>query len=218
MPASSSSSSPSSASDTTAAAAATGHLSPLVAAAMAAAKASRLTENQRPQREGVEEVDDEIVLASGISSKRRRPLGSLLDPSSGAMEIHSMRVKPSAAFALYPGSRFVGEQRSDRASYTVSVQLQHVDMKESTLCGYLTISNLTDEFPEMTTYFEAEIVGPRYPFYTRKWGADEMVDRQHWMRFPSFHQYEPVFNRDDYVHSFENKDHIFMRWKGNVIL
>lgn len=33
----------------------------------------------------------------------------------------------------------------------------------------------------MTTFFDGEIISKRYPFLTRKWDADEEVDRKHWV-------------------------------------
>jgi hypothetical protein len=40
---------------------------------------------------------------------------------------------------LRPGSRFVGTQTSDRQKYDVEVEIKHVDMRESFMCGYLRI-------------------------------------------------------------------------------
>lgn len=59
--------------------------------------------------------------------------------------------------------------------------LQHVDIENSYLCGYLKITGLTFEFPTLTTFFDGEIISNRYPFLTRKWEADEDVDRKHWV-------------------------------------
>jgi hypothetical protein len=58
---------------------------------------------------------------------------------------------------------------------------QHVDEENSYLCGYLKIKGLTDEFPTLTTFFDGEIISKKYPFLTRKWDADEDVDRKHWV-------------------------------------
>ena len=119
---------------------------------------------------------------------------------------------------LYPGSRFTGEQRSGRQSYSVSVVLKEVDLSRSHLSGYLNIKGLTDELPELTTFFEAEIIGPRFPFLTRKWDATEHVDRQHWMKFPAFRPYENCFNDDGFEYDFMNKPQIFMRWKEQFLV
>jgi len=40
---------------------------------------------------------------------------------------------------LRHGSRFTGTQESDRSVYDVSVEIKHVDMSESFVCGYLRI-------------------------------------------------------------------------------
>lgn len=43
---------------------------------------------------------------------------------------------------LRPGSKFTGTQQSDRQVYNVDVEIKHVDMAESYLCGYLRIQGL----------------------------------------------------------------------------
>lgn len=58
---------------------------------------------------------------------------------------------------------------------------QHVDEENSYLCGYLKITGLTFEYPMLTTFFDGEIISKKYPFLTRKWDADEDVDRKHWV-------------------------------------
>ncbi len=62
------------------------------------------------------------------------------------------------------------------------VVFQHVDMENSYLCGYLKIKGLTEEYPTLTTFFDGEIISKKHPFLTRKWDADEDVDRKHWVR------------------------------------
>ena len=62
-------------------------------------------------------------------------------------------------------------------------QLQHVDEENSYLCGYLKITGLTFEYPMLTTFFDGEIISKKYPFLTRKWDADEDVDRKHWVSY-----------------------------------
>lgn len=63
----------------------------------------------------------------------------------------------------------------------VSLSPQHVDEENAYLCGYLKITGLTFEFPTLTTFFDGEIISKKYPFLTRKWDADEEVDRKHWV-------------------------------------
>jgi len=72
--------------------------------------------------------------------------------------------------------------KSIRPPFVFHDLLQHVDMNNSYLCGYLKIKGLTEEFPMLTTFFDGEIISARYPFLTRKWDADEDVDRKHWVR------------------------------------
>ena len=40
---------------------------------------------------------------------------------------------------------------------------------------------LPQEYPTLTTFFEGEIISRKHPFLTRKWDADEDVDRKHWV-------------------------------------
>ncbi len=62
-------------------------------------------------------------------------------------------------------------------------------MNQSLLCGYLTIHNLTPEFPVLTTFFEGEIIGPHHGFITGKWEADATIDKNHWQKFDYFRQH-----------------------------
>lgn len=96
------------------------------------------------------------------------------------------------------------------------MELKHVDMSESFLCGYLRIQGgnprdsiekllfyfifcacaltsriklgLTEDHPTLTTYFEGEMIGDKYTFQTRRpeWGSGEKNDYQHWARFPAY--------------------------------
>lgn len=118
---------------------------------------------------------------------------------------------------LRPGSKFQGTQESDRQVYNVQVEVKYVDMAESFVCGYLRIQGLTDDHPTLTTYFEGEIIGPRYKFVTAhpEWGSSEKVDLAHWGRFPEWRplqaqaKSQPNFS----LNSFAQREHLFMRWK-----
>ena len=35
----------------------------------------------------------------------------------------------------------------------------------------------------MVTFFDGEIISEKHPFLTRKWDADEDVDKKHWVSF-----------------------------------
>lgn len=63
---------------------------------------------------------------------------------------------------------------------------QHVDEENAYLCGYLKIKGLTEEYPTLTTFFDGEIISKKYPFLTRKWDADEEVDKKHWVSWEKF--------------------------------
>ncbi|XP_078136102.1 uncharacterized protein LOC144536716 [Sander vitreus] len=120
---------------------------------------------------------------------------------------------------LYSGSKFRGHQKSKGNSYDVEVVLQHVTMEDSYLCGYLKIKGLTEEYPTLTTFFAGEIISRKRPFLTRKWDADEDVDRKHWGKFQAFYQYAKTFNSDDFDYEdLKNSDFIFMRWKEQFLV
>jgi hypothetical protein len=97
------------------------------------------------------------------------------------------------------------------------VSRQDVDFSSSFLCGYLCIRGLTDDWPELTTYFDAEIIGSRHGFLTRGWGADEEGDMVHWARFPAFRHVKnklkaPHLTVDGYPGA------VFMRWKERFLV
>lgn len=54
---------------------------------------------------------------------------------------------------LRPGSRFTGTQQSDRQVYNVDVEIKHVDMAESYLCGYLRIQGLWVHFAWLREFY-----------------------------------------------------------------
>ncbi|KAI8358554.1 vacuolar import and degradation protein-domain-containing protein [Blakeslea trispora] len=131
------------------------------------------------------------------------------------VDISDTRLHPVSLNGLYAGSFFHGTQKCGTASYEVNVEILHVDLKESSLCGYLKIKGLTSEFPELTTFFEAEMIGPKYSFHTRKWKADQQSDLLHWKKFPSFAPYIDTFNNDNFVlnETIADSDFVYMRWK-----
>ena len=84
---------------------------------------------------------------------------------------------------------------------------QYVNIEECYLCGYLKIKGLTEEYPTLTTFFDGEIISKKYPFLTRKWTADEDVDKQHWVRrtfsldATTYQPSNPLFSRVNFCHS-----------------
>ncbi|XP_035471343.1 glucose-induced degradation protein 4 homolog [Scophthalmus maximus] len=140
--------------------------------------------------------------------------GSLVPPAP--ISAH----QPGAATSLlYSGSQFRGCQKSKGNSYDVEVALQHVTVEDSYLCGYLKIKGLTEEYPTLTTFFAGEIISQKRPFLTRKWDADEDVDRKHWGQFQPFYKYAKSFNSDDFDYeALDNSDYVFMRWKEQFLV
>lgn len=76
---------------------------------------------------------------------------------------------PKTLACLQPGSVYVGTQSSQRCEYQVTVMLKEVDIPASRISGYLQIEHLTSEFPQLTTFFEGEIIGREHRFITGKW-------------------------------------------------
>lgn len=66
-----------------------------------------------------------------------------------------------------PGFRYPHTTNKNNQKFTFNV-----------LLGYLL---LLQEYPTLTTFFEGEIISKKHPFLTRKWDADEDVDRKHWV-------------------------------------
>lgn len=79
------------------------------------------------------------------------------------------QLKPSSPSSfLRSGSKFHGTQHSERQVYDVQVEIKHVDMRESYLCGYLriqgaTISKHCDEFWKLTEIISRPHGRPPYP-------------------------------------------------------
>lgn len=96
---------------------------------------------------------------------------------------------------LYNGSRFVGHQKSKGNQYDVEVILQ------------------------LTTFFDGEIISKKHPFLTRKWDADEDVDRKHWSKFVAFYPYSKNFNNDSFDYeALAQTDYVYMRWKEHFLV
>ncbi|EFX00302.1 vesicle-mediated transport protein [Grosmannia clavigera kw1407] len=122
---------------------------------------------------------------------------------------------------LRPGSRFVGTQQSERQVYDVQVEIKHVDLRESFLCGYLRIQGLTEDHPTLTTYFEGEIIGSKYGFTTKhkSWGANDRIDMSHWAKFAAFHPFVRQAKKGNLViKEYLQKENIFMRWKEHFLV
>lgn len=130
------------------------------------------------------------------------------------------RPNTSSSF-LKPGAKFSGIQRSEKQEYEVTVDIQHVDMASSYLCGYLRIRGLSDAHPTLTTFFEGEMIGTKYTFITQhpEWGASEKVDWTHWSRFQGFRPLSKDARRPNFMmKNWMHKENIWMRWKEYFVV
>merc|ERR1719328_513902 len=95
-------------------------------------------------------------------------------------------------------------------------------------CGYmhhvyihqiLKIHQTSPLFSAQVTFFDGEIISEKHPFLTRKWDADEDVDKKHWSKFLAFYQYAKTFNSDTFDYEELNRtDYVFMRWKEHFLV
>lgn len=164
-------------------------------------KPSRMFDRGEGESEDEEVVCTPLSMGSGYSSIRAIPLA----PSS----------------YLRSGSRFQGTQQSERQVYEVQVEIKHVDMRESFLCGYLRIQGLTEDHPTLTTYFEGEIIGSKYSFFTQHedWGANMKIDLSHWGKFSAFRPFQKHARKGPItIPDVTQNEHIFMRWKEHFLV
>lgn len=155
---------------------------------------------------------------------------------------HGMREKPSQFLvpaALRSGTKYTGYQTGtdcsgNRQEYRVHVEIRDMDLEASWGCGLLSIFQLTPTYPVLTTYFDAEIIGPtkEYSFSTEgKWGTHNDTDYRHWSRFPHWREHlSASFTRDpNFVYDWtatpqttSSPDQvgpfIYMRWKERFLV
>lgn len=152
-----------------------------------------------------------------ISALNNTHIGS---PSMG-YDFSNIRLIPTSPSSfLRAGSKFHGTQQSERQVYDVQVEIKHVDMRESFLCGYLRIQGLTEDHPTLTTYFEGEIIGPKYSFLTQHqdWGSSDKVDLQHWAKFSAFRPFQKQAKKGLPIPGMIQRENIFMRWKEHFLV
>lgn len=167
-----------------------------------------------PVSSSAESKDDQ---ASTAASQTTSVASTSTSSSSRSSEFSNVRLPPNHTCSfLRTGSRFEGTQESDHQVYNVHVEIKHVDMAESYLCGYLRIQGLTEEHPTLTTFFEGEIIGTKHTFQTKheSWGANEKTDMQHWARFEAWRPLAKQAKKADFTYrNFAQREHLFMRWK-----
>lgn len=148
---------------------------------------------------------------------------------------------------LRPRMQFTGYQISGYKKYQVVINLKTVGLPtcgttpaSPHVTGFLTIRGLTNQHPEITTYFEAFAVTHReLGFLSSSWSkdsvmsscrADDQTDLEHWLNFPAFKQLflhgsqegAPTLNDViDGTCEFDNyleQRFIFMRWKERYLV
>jgi len=186
---------------------------------------SRIDLIRHRSRERRAKSDDSVVMgslsptssSSDTKDEPSTPTTPLSSISSLSYEFSNIRLLPNHCCSfLRSGSKFVGTQQSERQVYNVDVEIKHVDMAESYLCGYLRIQGLTEDHPTLTTFFEGEIIGTKHTFQTRhaSWGATEKSDMHHWSQFPAWRPLSKQARKPDFTYrNFAQREHIFMRWK-----
>lgn len=187
--------------------------------------ATALVQDRKPSKTRDSRLLASPTIEQRICARRRSLMhghpASLYSPFPSPITSQRRTLPSYTSSYLRPGSKFVGKQRSDHSTYEVHVELKHVDIAESFLCGYLKIKGLTEDHPTLTTYFEGEMIGDKYTFQTRRpeWNSNEKNDFQHWLQFPAF---RPLLNKAkqpefSYV-NFAQQEHIFMRWKEHFLV
>ncbi|RDL42239.1 Vesicle-mediated transport protein-like protein Vid24 [Venustampulla echinocandica] len=191
---------------------------------------TRITEQPEVKRMDIEEDNVAHDMLSPMSAEADKQddtdihalantdLGS---PSMG-YDFSNIRLIPSSPSSfLRAGSKFHGTQQSERQVYDVQVEIKHVDMRESFLCGYLRIQGLTEDHPTLTTYFEGEIIGSKYTFLTQHedWGSNDKVDLQHWAKFTAFRPFQKAAKKGHFhIPHLAQRENIFMRWKEHFLV
>ncbi|KAH8697346.1 putative vesicle-mediated transport protein Vid24 [Talaromyces proteolyticus] len=164
-----------------------------------------------------ESREDQTIQSSPTVSPTSSVASSTSVSSSFNYEFSNIRLLPNHTSSfLRAGSKFEGTQQSDHQVYKVDVEIKHVDMAESYLCGYLCIQGLTEDHPTLTTFFEGEIIGTKHTFQTKNeaWGANEKTDMQHWARFEAWRPLAKQAKKEGFTYrNIAQREHIFMRWK-----
>ncbi|KAE8259096.1 hypothetical protein A4X13_0g1234 [Tilletia indica] len=154
------------------------------------------------------------------AARRQEPYRTFYDAGrpDPLQDVTYIRRIPTSRGCLHPGARFEGSQTSDKSSYGVTVIFTHVDLEASHLCGTINIRGLTEDWPELITFFDAEIIGLKHGFVTGKWGASETQDAKHWGRFAPFKPLRKFLDKPDLRFDHFNKPYVFMRWKERFLV
>jgi len=191
---------------------------------------THIAEQQQTKRMDIDEETSGPDMLSPMSAEADKqddseiPTLSSTDLGSPSMgyDFSNVRLIPSSCSSfLRAGSKYRGTQQSERQVYDVQVEIKHVDMRESFLCGYLRIQGLTEDHPTLTTYFEGEIIGSKYTFLTQHqdWGSTDKVDLQHWAKFSAFRPFQKQARKGHmHIPQLAQRENIFMRWKEHFLV
>ncbi|XP_065180838.1 glucose-induced degradation protein 4 homolog [Sycon ciliatum] len=117
------------------------------------------------------------------------------------------------------GMRFKGKQTNNGSRFHVDVEMQDINFDAGTCSGYMTVQGISEDIPELETFFTGHIIGKHHSFHTGQWGSTSSVDRKHWKKFGHWERYAKAFPDDtiDYEHMGHDKA-VFMRWKEKFLV
>ncbi|KAL2888528.1 vacuolar import and degradation protein [Ceratocystis lukuohia] len=171
--------------------------------------------------------DQPINLSSPTSSTTTSSTDTVQPPGRGSGDIDHSESRPSDLGSIEDlavemerddehGPQEVIEHEATYLSYPVGAGFPSLR-----LTPYLFALGLTPDHPKLTTFFEGEIIGPKYSFITdhESWGATQQIDLNHWGKFAVFRPYYRAM-RKGVMPALENlpKDYIFMRWKEHFLV
>ncbi|KAJ9053135.1 hypothetical protein DSO57_1027313 [Entomophthora muscae] len=124
---------------------------------------------------------------------------------------------------LSPGRSFKGTQNQvsdtcclelqDQDRWEVKVTIHSLDQSTGTVVGLMEALNVPVASSTVVTYWEGEVVDfVNHNLWTRKWGATDEVDIEHWKRFAAFNDLKDSLS-DSSSYSEVYEKYIFMRWK-----
>ncbi|CCF57922.1 hypothetical protein KAFR_0D02740 [Kazachstania africana CBS 2517] len=138
---------------------------------------------------------------------------------------------------LAPRKKFTGYQISGFKKYQVNVTIntinlpnlnEHTVVTEPHITGFLTIKGLTNNHPEISTFFESFVVTDNnFGFMSSSWGnldqlenfkSNNEIDMEHWLNFPQFKKISLMSNNSNYIPNYINQRYIFMRWKEKFLI
>lgn len=152
------------------------------------------------------------------------------------------RAPPLVNSYLKPNARYVGEQQSSKTRHQIRVEFKTVDLVNSMMTGFLQITGLTDDNPEITTCFKGEIINNpllhsrwtsstnvaslekvlrKFSFFTEnnQWHSNPDNDLVHWSKLTGLDYLSDEELLETLQREQEHPDqHIYMRWKEEFLL